>query len=88
MAVFRGANPFDQLTPWVKRLLIANFVVYLIQMVFPEILLQYFSLIPVLVPVKFLNLSGTRFDDTLFFGIQPPKSPIYLFGGNPNSFGG
>jgi membrane associated rhomboid family serine protease len=41
MSVFRRANPFDQLTPVVKKILIANVAVFFAQMLMPgEIVLQ------------------------------------------------
>jgi len=46
MTVFRGANPFDQLTPVVKKILIANVAVFFAQMVFPGPLVEWFGLRP------------------------------------------
>ena len=45
MSVFRGASPFDSLTPVTKKLLIANVGVFFAQMVFPE-LVGYLGLVP------------------------------------------
>ncbi len=47
MSVFRGANPFDQLTPVVKRLLVVNVAVFLAQMVFPTQFVDWFGLRPI-----------------------------------------
>ncbi|MBV9079541.1 MAG: rhomboid family intramembrane serine protease, partial [Elusimicrobia bacterium] len=46
MTVYRGANPFDQLTPVVRRLLVANVGVFFLQMVFPDQMLTQFGLLP------------------------------------------
>ncbi len=53
MSVFRGANPFDQLTPGVKGLVIANVAVFLLQMVFRGMLEPVLGLTPVLVVTKY-----------------------------------
>ena len=47
MTVFRGANPFDRLTPAVKGLVIANVAVYLLQMAIPMDLTVLFGLRPI-----------------------------------------
>jgi membrane associated rhomboid family serine protease len=46
MSVLRGANPFDMLTPVTRRLIIANTVIYLGQMVVPGPLIDWFGLRP------------------------------------------
>jgi membrane associated rhomboid family serine protease len=53
MTTFRGANPFDQLTPGVKGLLIANVGVFFLQMIVPGKLVELFALTPSLVIHKF-----------------------------------
>lgn len=53
MSVFRGANPFDQLTPAVKNLVIINVAVFLVQLVFRNMLEMYFGLTPVFVLTKY-----------------------------------
>ena len=54
MSVFRGANPFDQLTPAVKTIVIANVGVFLMQMIFRNVGLEYFlGLTPMLVVTKY-----------------------------------
>ncbi len=53
MRVFQGANPFDQLTPGVKGILIANVAVFLVSFIFPGQIAHYFALTPVLVLSKF-----------------------------------
>ncbi|OVE78271.1 hypothetical protein BVX98_00735 [bacterium F11] len=53
MRQFHGANPYDRLTLWVKRLLVANFILFLMQMMFPEIIMTYAALRPINVIQKF-----------------------------------
>jgi membrane associated rhomboid family serine protease len=45
-------NPFDQLTPGVKGILVANVAMYLVGLVFPEPLHLYLALTPILVLTK------------------------------------
>src|SRR5262245_41023675 len=52
MTVYR-ANPFDRLSPGLKWLLGANAAMFMLQMVFPEPILNYLSLQPMLVLKKF-----------------------------------
>lgn len=47
MSVLRYANPFDQLTPVVRRLIIANVVVFFGQMLVPERYITIFGLLPI-----------------------------------------
>jgi membrane associated rhomboid family serine protease len=47
MSVFRGANPFDQLTPVVKQILIANVAMFFAQMLAPMALIANLGLRPV-----------------------------------------
>ncbi len=55
MSVFRGANPFDQLTAGVKFLIVSNVAVYLLQMIFRNVGLEYYlGLTPVVVLTKYL----------------------------------
>jgi membrane associated rhomboid family serine protease len=51
--VFQGANPFDQLTPAVKGILIANVAMYLLSFVLAGPIKLYLALTPVLVVTKF-----------------------------------
>ncbi|MCG3203726.1 MAG: hypothetical protein KCHDKBKB_00398 [Elusimicrobia bacterium] len=54
MSVFRGANPFDQLTKGVKFLVTANVVVFLLQMALPRPTIEvFFGLTPLLVLTKY-----------------------------------
>lgn len=53
MSVFRSANPFDQLTPGVRKLLIANVAVFFAQIAFPNTLEVYLGLTPALVVSKY-----------------------------------
>ena len=54
MSVFRGANPFDQLTAGVKFLVVANVGVFFAQMMFHNQMLEYYlGLTPMLVLSKF-----------------------------------
>jgi len=48
MTVFRGASLFDHLSPGVKRLLIANVAVFFVQMIKPDVMIDYFALKPAL----------------------------------------
>lgn len=52
--IFRGANPFDQLTPGVQKLLIANVGIFLLQMIAPGAWgMGYLALTPVQVIENF-----------------------------------
>jgi membrane associated rhomboid family serine protease len=51
--VFQGANPFDQLTPGVKSILVINVAVYLLDLVFPGYIKPLFALTPVVVLSKY-----------------------------------
>jgi membrane associated rhomboid family serine protease len=46
VTVFRGASPFDNLTPGVRGLIFANVGVYICQSVFPSAINYYFALLP------------------------------------------
>ncbi len=53
MSVFRGANPFDQLTKGVKFLVISNVSVFLLQMILRDRMEIYLGLTPMLVISKY-----------------------------------
>jgi len=53
VTVFRSANPFDELAPVVKKLIIANAVVFLLQWISNNAFLEIFALRPILVVKKF-----------------------------------
>jgi len=47
VTIFRGANPFDRLTPVVKGLVIANVAMFFLQMVVPQAIITQLGLRPV-----------------------------------------
>lgn len=54
MSVFRGANPFDQLTPGVRGLIIANVGMFFLQMIFRNVGIEYYlGLTPMTVITKY-----------------------------------
>lgn len=53
MALFQSANPFDQLSPVVRRLVVANVIVFLLQMILPVDFVLTLGLTPRLVLEKF-----------------------------------
>lgn len=53
MTIFRSANPFDDLPRAVKSLIIIDGIIFLVQMVFPEVFIRYLALRPVDVFEKF-----------------------------------
>jgi membrane associated rhomboid family serine protease len=53
ITVFRGANPFDQLSAGVKGLLIANTAVFFLQLLAPNIFMDYLALRPILIIKKY-----------------------------------
>ncbi|MCB4755618.1 MAG: rhomboid family intramembrane serine protease [Elusimicrobia bacterium] len=53
MRNYHTTSMFDHLTPGVKSLLIANGVIFLAQMAFPNVLLKFFALTPIFVLKKY-----------------------------------
>ena len=53
MRIFQGANPFDQLTRGVKTLVCANVAVFLLRILWPGPLDEFFGLTPILVLKKY-----------------------------------